>query len=117
MVRDELKTDQILHGVSASPLVTSAKDPSTFFGFCVGRGLPRLGDSLDRPHGHYTFCPVWELEKQRIWERRDLMRAPRRPGMSEAAKRALSTAVRAEEKGDAIEEWLAEEPSPAGDII
>jgi hypothetical protein len=105
MVRDRLQTDQILHGVSASPLVTSLKDPSTFFGFCVGTGLPRMGDDLSRPHGHYTFCPVWEAEKKRIWENRELMRAPRRPGLSPAAEAALSGI----EQGDAIEEWMAED--------
>lgn len=111
MVREEVRTDQILHGRSASPLVTSKDDPSTFYGFCVGRGLPRVDDSLERPHGHYTFCPVWELEKRRIWRRRDLMKAPKRKGLSPAAEAALSGALRAEEKGDAIEEWLAEEPA------
>lgn len=114
MVRDSLKTDQILHGRSASPLVTSQRDPSTFFGFCCGTGLPRMGDSLERPHGHYTFCPVWELEKKRIWHRLKLLRTPRRPGMSDAAKAVLSGAVRDIEKGDAIEDWLAE---PQGEAV
>jgi len=105
MVRDRLQTDQILHGLSASPLVTSRKDPSTFFGFCCGTGLPRLGEDISRPHGHYTFCPVWEAEKKRIWTNRELMRAPRRPGLSPAAEAALSGI----EQGDAIEEWMAED--------
>lgn len=105
MVRDSLRTDQILHGVSATPLVTSQRDPSTFFGFCVGLGLPRATDDASRPHGHYTFCPVWEAEKKRIWANRELMRAPRRPGLSPAAEAALSGI----EQGDALEEWMGEE--------
>lgn len=113
MVRDELLTDQILHGESASPLVTSLRDPSTFYGFCCGTGLPRAVTEVnpDQYHGHYTFCPVWELEKQRIWDLRDMLLAPKRKGMSEAAKAVLTGAVRDIEKGDAIEEWLAEEPA------
>lgn len=112
MVREELLTDQILHGRSASPLVTAGRDPSTFYGFCCGTGLPRVGEEIDpeRLHGHYTFCPVWELEKQREWERREMMSPPKRKGMSPAAEAVLTGAVRDVEKGDAIEEWLAEEP-------
>jgi hypothetical protein len=105
MVREAMKTDEILHGVSASPLVTSRKDPSTFFGFCCGTGLARMGEDISRPHGHHTFCPVWEAEKKREWARKELMRAPRRPGLSPAAEAALSGI----ESGDALEEWMAEE--------
>jgi hypothetical protein len=107
MLDEAGKTDEITHGRSATPLVTSQRDPSTFYGFCVGTGLPRVGDSLGRPHGHYTFCPVWELEKKRIWENKELMRVPRRPGLSPAAEAALSGI----EQGDALEEWM-NEPRP-----
>lgn len=114
MVREEILTDQILHGRSASPLVTSKRDPSTFFGFCCGRGLPRVVDDVpeDQYHGHYTFCPVWELEMRRIWKRKEMMATPKRKGgLTPAAEAVLSGAVRDIEKGDAIEEWLAEEPA------
>jgi hypothetical protein len=112
MVREEIQTDQILHGRSATPVVTSQRDPSTFFGFCCGAGLPRVSEDLDteRLHGHHTFCPVWELEKKRIEERKEKLAEPRRRGMSEAAKAVLKGTVRDIDKGDAIQEWLAEEP-------
>jgi hypothetical protein len=110
LVRDEARTDQILHGRNASPLATLQRDPTTVLGFCCGEGLPRATDDVSRPHGHYTFCPIWELEKKRIAEAKEMMREPAQKGMSAAAEAVLTGAVRDIEKGDALEEWMAEEP-------
>ncbi|MGH2939460.1 MAG: hypothetical protein ACRDPE_15235 [Solirubrobacterales bacterium] len=111
-VQDSLQTDQILHGRSASPLVRSRTDPSTFFGFCCGEGVPRVADELgERVHAHHSFCPVWELEKKRIADRKAMMVEPRRPGISETADAILKGKIKDVDKGDAIEEWLAEDPA------
>lgn len=109
MVRDEMQTDQILFGESGSPLVLARKDPSTYFGFCCGQAGVRATDDDVGPRGNYTFCPVWELEKKRIWERREMMAEPGRRGRSDAAEAIFGGAVRDIEKGDALQEWLAEE--------
>jgi hypothetical protein len=108
MVRDEEQTDQIVHGESASPLVTARRDPSTLYGFCCGKAIPRSTADDVEARASYTFCPVWELEKKRIEERKEMMKDPKRRGRSEAAEAVLSGAVRDIEKGDALQEWLDE---------
>ena len=54
--RDWLASDPRSPGV----LVTSVRDPSTFAHFCTNG---------------YTGCPVWQAEKQRIWDERGRLRA------------------------------------------
>lgn len=109
MVREEEQTDQILHGVSASPLVSAREDPSTLYGFCCGTAIPRSTSEDEEIRGNYTFCPVWELEQKRIAERKDLMAEPKRRGGSEAARALLSGALKDVDKGDALQEWLDED--------
>lgn len=108
MVRDEDLIDRIVHGEATSPLVSARKDPSTLYGFCCGTAIPRATEEDDKTRGHHSFCPVWELEKKRIEERRELLKDPKRRGGSEAAKALLSGALRDVEKGDALAEWMSE---------
>lgn len=109
MVGDEIQTDQILHGQSVSPLVLARRDPSTLYGFCCGTAIPRSTDDDVEVRGSYTFCPVWEAEKKRIWERKEMMAEPKRRGGSEAGEALLSGALRDVDKGDALQEWLDED--------
>lgn len=109
MVRDEIRTDQILHGESGSPVVSAQKDPSTLYGFCCGTAIPRATSDDERVRGSYTFCPVWELEQARIAENKEMMKEPKRRGGSEAGEALLSGAIRDIDRGDALQEWLDED--------
>lgn len=113
MVRDEIRTDQILHGVSASPVMTARKDPSTVYGFCCGTALTPASEAEAKGEskGCYAYCPIWQLEKERVWERREVMKEPARRGGSSAAQAMVDDHLSDVDRGDALQEWLEEEPA------
>jgi hypothetical protein len=62
--------DVILHGSGIEALVIEAKrDPGVYYGFCAGTGIPMIHPS-GKQRGHYTGCPHWQAEKERIFEAR-----------------------------------------------
>ena len=76
MARYAEQLDTVLHGVSSGRFKRAAKDPSTVFGFCCGRGLPVVDEIPEGGHGHYTVCPLWRLEKEMIARGDDLIYVP-----------------------------------------
>lgn len=70
VLRREAVDDAITVG-RISPLITALHDASIFFGFCCGQqdgsimGEPRADGSWPQ---HYTSCPIWQEEKERVWE-------------------------------------------------
>lgn len=59
-------------GGDGDTFLTLAGDPSTIERFCCGDGLPVL-DPFEKAGGRdtYTYCPVWQAEKDRIWAGRE----------------------------------------------
>lgn len=53
------RADQIVGGTYSDGLITAAKDPSSYYGFCSGRGLPVVDSVPEGGRGHYTACPIW----------------------------------------------------------
>lgn len=65
MLAEEQATDGITEGTAQGILVTAKEDPSTFYGFCHGKGIPMVSPD-EEARAHYTFCPLW----QDAWEAR-----------------------------------------------
>jgi hypothetical protein len=55
-------------------LMTVQSDPSTILRFCTGRGVPVLDDRGHYARDHHSYCPVWQAEKRRIWDLRDMLK-------------------------------------------
>jgi hypothetical protein len=67
VANDVARSDQIVEGGGDTGLLTAARDGGILFAFCRGQGLPTLGIREDEnPRGHYTYCPTWRAEKDRI---------------------------------------------------
>lgn len=68
------KADGITEGPGHEYL-TVGGDPSTVYGFCCGRAVPAWTEAQakddENARGHYTFCPIWQAEKERIWAERE----------------------------------------------
>lgn len=62
----------IQHEATAGVLLTLKSDPDTVIHFCHGDAMP-VADDREIPGGraHYTYCPVWQAECERIEDGRD----------------------------------------------
>lgn len=69
LTRHALVADSILEGLQ-NPLVTARDDPTTFSGFCCGRGLPKVHEG-QAARAHYTYCPIWEAAEEAERDRRE----------------------------------------------
>lgn len=79
--RETERLDQMLFGSGYGQLVTERENPSTLHGFCKGDALPQTTQDPDvEPSAHYTYCPTWRAEKQRIWKGLETIEAPRKRG-------------------------------------
>lgn len=64
-------------GGDGDTFLTIKTDPSSVLNLCSGCAVPVL-DERDVP-GHrasYTYCPVWQAEKDRIHEGREMLSEP-----------------------------------------
>ena len=64
------RADKILEGVAGGVLITDRDHSSVLRGFCCGKGFPKVYEG-QAPHGHFTFCPVWEAAEQVERERKE----------------------------------------------
>jgi hypothetical protein len=48
-------------------LLTMKSDPSSVVRFCHGSDLPVVTDEDGQARDSYTYCPIWQAEKERIW--------------------------------------------------
>lgn len=62
-------------------LLTAKSDPSTIEGMCCADEDPPVLDEFEKPGGRatYTYCPVWQAEKERIAEGRETLAEEREP--------------------------------------
>lgn len=67
------------HEANAGVLLTVKSDPTTLLNLCHGRGLPVITSEDHQASDHYTYCAVWQAEKQRIADGRDSLVAERQP--------------------------------------
>lgn len=64
-------------GGEGDVFLTLAGDPSTVENFCCGDAVPVLSDrDLARGRDSYTYCPVWQAEKDRIEAGRSMLSEP-----------------------------------------
>lgn len=54
------------HEATAGVYLNLKSDPSTVTGFCHGDAIPVVTDEEDQGRSSYTYCPVWQREKERI---------------------------------------------------
>jgi hypothetical protein len=52
-------------------LVTAAEDPNTFRNHCCGNAVPVLANENGQYRASYTYCAIWQEEKDMILEGRD----------------------------------------------
>lgn len=70
MANEDQRADAILEGMVGGALITDRDKSTVLRGFCCGKGFPKQFEG-QKPHGHYTFCPVWERVEQVERERKD----------------------------------------------
>jgi hypothetical protein len=54
------------HEAIAGVHMNLKSDPGTVVGLCHGHGLPVVTDEDHQARDHYSYCPVWQAEKERI---------------------------------------------------
>lgn len=54
------------HRATGGVYLTLKSDPSTVLNLCHGSGLPVLTDEDHQARDHYSYCPVWQAEKERL---------------------------------------------------
>lgn len=54
-------------------LLTAKGDPSTIERLCCGEAVPVLDDAGHYARDSYTYCPVWQAEKDRLSEGRAML--------------------------------------------
>jgi hypothetical protein len=67
------------HEAVAGVHMNLKSDPKTVVGLCHGDGLPVLTDDDHQARDHYSYCPVWQAEKDRIREGRDELAPEQQP--------------------------------------
>jgi hypothetical protein len=62
-------------------LLTAKSDPSTIERMCCAEQDPPVLDEFDKAGGRetYTYCPVWQAEKDRIAAGREMLAEQREP--------------------------------------
>lgn len=65
MQRDAERADPIMEGAPVGIVITARDDPSVFFGFCCGTGMPT--NDPDKLVQHYSACPIYAADSE--WER------------------------------------------------
>lgn len=55
-----------VHGATGGVLLTMKSDPSSVVRFCHGGELPVLDEADGYARDSYTYCPIWQAEKERI---------------------------------------------------
>lgn len=61
-------------GGEGDVFLTIRSDPSTVERLCCGDSVPVADSKGHYARDSYTFCPVWQAEKQRIEQERDQLR-------------------------------------------
>lgn len=111
LAQERERADQITHGTYSRGIFTAAKDPMTVGGLCAGEGLPVVGEPPDG-RNHYTYCPIWQKEKERIAARRDMVAPPRdRPSVYPFGQEPRQEEIRdpSAEADRTVEEMIASE--------
>jgi hypothetical protein len=71
---------QARSGGAGDVFLSIEKDPSTVERLCCGDGMPVINDlSVGGNRESYTYCPVWQAEKERLAEGRDTLTHPVEP--------------------------------------
>lgn len=60
-------------GGDGDVVLTVKGDPSTIERFCCGDAVPVLDDAGGKARDSYTYCPVWQAEKLRIEQGREML--------------------------------------------
>lgn len=68
---DPAQLAQARVGGDGDTFLTIEKDPGSVQRLCCGTELPVLDDRGHYARAHYSYCPVWQAEKQRIAEGRE----------------------------------------------
>lgn len=56
----------IQHEASGGVYLNLKSDPSTVCNFCMGDAVPVVTDADHQGRASYTYCSVWQAEKERI---------------------------------------------------
>jgi hypothetical protein len=83
IMNERKRSDQISDGNYVGHHLEVGKDAVPVYGFCCGQGLPAVTGNEEHAHGHYTFCPKWRKEKERILEARRRLQVPLREQLPE----------------------------------
>ena len=82
-------------GAGPSPVLTLREDGPIVAAFCCGRGLPQIDPRSEDVAPHYTACPTWLAEKERIWEsKRRLVEASERGRTADEILQSVRQGVR-----------------------
>lgn len=73
------KYGYLQHEAFAGVHLNLKSDPTTVIKLCHGHGLPVLTDDDHQARDHYTYCPVWQAEKERLWAGRDQLAPEEQP--------------------------------------
>jgi hypothetical protein len=73
----------IVHEATGGVFLSMKSDPTSVIRFCHGDELPVMHDADGQARDSYTYCPVWQAEKDRIFEGR--ARATRDPEPEEVS--------------------------------